>query len=96
MHPLFTETFFPQYLSLSIEIFHKKYPGDEIHPYKNHPKWTEFTDLLKESGVNKIFICLGIIVGDISKQYFHSPITENSPSEEKVREKYFIVEEINL
>ncbi len=96
MHPLYTEKYFRRYLDLSIEIFHQKYPGNQEYPYRNHQKWNEFIELLRESGVQKIYICLGMIVGDISKQYFHSPITENSPTETEVEEKYFIIEEINL
>lgn len=94
LHPLYAEKYFRKYLQLSIAIFSQKYSYKK--GYRDNPYWNEFIALLREAGVKKIFICVGMIVGDISVQYFCSPITENSPSEEFVRNRYCIYEEIDL
>ena len=94
MHPLYTEVYFRKYLRLSIEIFGKQYPTGE--DYKTYPQWENFKGLLRDAGVKKILICVGMTVGNISKQFFHCPITENSPTEEAVRKKNFVIEEILL
>lgn len=94
MSPLYTEKYFKEYLRLSIAIFSQKYSYEKA--YREHPNWNEFISLLREAGVKKIFICVGMMIGDISVQYFCSPITENSPSEEFVRNRYCVYEEIDL
>ncbi len=94
MHPLYTEKYFRNYLLLSIDIFHKQYQKGTS--YLQHDRWPEFLKLLREAGVSRILISEGMMIGDISVQYTHHPITENSPSEDDVRSKSFVVEEIVL
>lgn len=92
MHALYTAEYFPKYLDFSIGIFHRQYPKGT--DYKGHEDWEQFLYFLKTAQVSKIIICSGMLIGSISQSYFCCPITENSPSEESVREKYFVVEEI--
>lgn len=86
--------YFQRYLRFSIAIFHRKYPLGST--YRDHPKWNDFLNFLQEVVVEKIIICLGQTEGGISQQYFCCPITKSTPSEEYVRERYCIFEEILL
>jgi hypothetical protein len=92
MHPLYKEPHFRIYLRFSIEIFGKQYPFGQ--DYKTHPNWEAFKELLHKVKVKKILICSGMIIGSISQQFSCFPITESSVSEDKVRSKNVVVEEI--
>jgi phosphoribosyl 1,2-cyclic phosphodiesterase len=93
MHALYTKPYFQQYLKLSISIFERKYTKGTS--YTNHESWKEFLRLLTSAGVSKILTYEEMYVRDTTK-YGHAPITENSPSEEHVRQKHQIYEEIVL
>jgi hypothetical protein len=96
MHPLYTEKYHLKYLDLTIKIFHIGYPGKELGSYKKNENWNEFIELLRETGINKVIVCRGMMVGDIKWYYFHFPLNKNCIPEEMIREKYVIAEKIYL
>lgn len=87
MHALYTKRYFPLYLKLSIEIFHKRY--EAASGYTEHPSWILFLVHLHELGVRKLVIVNSEICGNTTK-YICFPITANSPSEEFIKSRHLI------
>lgn len=90
--PLYSTAYFRRYLKVSIEIFQQDYPWRRL-PFQ-HEKWGVFISILKVAKVQKVLIYEELHRGNQWIRYGHAPISENSPSEEYIRRKYRIVDEV--
>ncbi len=92
MHLIYTKPYFQNYLKLSIRIFQKQYPKSVS--YAEHEDWQNFLQILKSANVSKMLIYEEMYIGNMFVKYGHALITENSPSEEQVKQRHRVLEEI--